>query len=224
MASGAADEVAADSNVTAKKKRTSAHGYYCCVPLCRNRSVNDPSLSFHCFPSETTRKEARKAWIVAIRREEGPNFRVTRDTRVCSAHFLPGDFRTSAYTSLSPSEKSRKLLLTGAGPSIFAWRSGKVESRRALPERHSPPAPKRRCQRSGKSDALVTAVVDVQADVAESDSASVPEVLPQVIGGGLKSAENMTTVPLSSMGVICLLEFSTTSDGCRREPKRWKSR
>ena len=60
-----------------QKGRCSSKGYYCCVPLCKNRSVCDASLSFHCFPNEGSRKEARKAWLVAIRRDEGPHFKIT---------------------------------------------------------------------------------------------------------------------------------------------------
>ena len=64
-----------------------SHGYYCCVPLCQNRSVNDPSLSFHCFPNDRTRTDVRNEWIVAIRRDEGLNFR-SQGTQRCALHTL----------------------------------------------------------------------------------------------------------------------------------------
>ena len=118
-----------------------SRGYCCCVPLCQNRSVNDPSLSFHCFPNDRTRTDVRKTWIVAIRRDEGRNFKVTRNTKVCSAHFVPEDFKTSAYTTLPG--HSRRILLPTAVPSIFSW-TQVVESKRRILQGDDPPPPKRR--------------------------------------------------------------------------------
>ena len=49
-----------DHRRDAKLTGNSSHGYYCSVPLCRNRLVNDPSLLFHFFPNDRIRKDIRK--------------------------------------------------------------------------------------------------------------------------------------------------------------------
>jgi hypothetical protein len=56
---------------------------HCCVVACTNDSrygdrylqETGKELRFHQFPVDTQR---RKDWIVAIRRDEGPNFQVAR--------------------------------------------------------------------------------------------------------------------------------------------------
>uniref|UniRef100_A0A671M1R8 THAP-type domain-containing protein n=1 Tax=Sinocyclocheilus anshuiensis TaxID=1608454 RepID=A0A671M1R8_9TELE len=63
---------------------------YCCVPGCRLFSrQNKENTSFHKFPQD---KELQKTWIVKIRRDIGPNFQITKNTRVCSKHFFPECF------------------------------------------------------------------------------------------------------------------------------------
>ena len=59
-------------------------GDHCCVPGCSNRRSKRPELSFHTFPSSQV---MRRRWIQSIRRDIGPNFQVTANTVVCSAHF-----------------------------------------------------------------------------------------------------------------------------------------
>lgn len=70
---------------TSRRKRNLNHGYYCFVPHCKNCSLRNP-VSFHSFPSKS-RGETRRAWIIAIRRDEGKRSQITSNTRVCSAHF-----------------------------------------------------------------------------------------------------------------------------------------
>ena len=53
-----------------KKSHSSQH---CCVPLCTSDSRYDPSLHFHQIPFDP---EAKKQWIIKIRRNEGPLFKV----------------------------------------------------------------------------------------------------------------------------------------------------
>ena len=91
-------------------------GYYCAVPCFYNRSTNG-DLHFHRFPAIEQR---RKEWCIAIRRDRGANFKVTTHTRVCSAHFLPSDYRRTMYGV---------RLLPATVPSVFAW------SQRARPQR-----------------------------------------------------------------------------------------
>lgn len=56
------------------KKLSSQH---CCVPLCTSDSRYDSSLHFHQIPKDTALK---KKWIINIRRDEGPLFKVSNIT------------------------------------------------------------------------------------------------------------------------------------------------
>ena len=56
--------------------------------MCNNRPVKVPSLYFHSFSNSEGGNAVQKAWIAAIRRDEGPEFRVILKTRMCYAHFL----------------------------------------------------------------------------------------------------------------------------------------
>ena len=59
---------------------------YCCVPQCNGNARIHKELSFHHIPSEKT-SALRKQWIIAIRRDEGPFFKVNklilRNTSLC---------------------------------------------------------------------------------------------------------------------------------------------
>ena len=49
---------------------------HCCVPGCvSDDRKKDKSITFHCFPKD---KDLRKQWIVKIKRDEGPNFNVSK--------------------------------------------------------------------------------------------------------------------------------------------------
>ena len=50
---------------------------YCCVPQCNGNARIHKELSFHHIPSEKT-SALRKQWIIAIRRDEGPFFKVNK--------------------------------------------------------------------------------------------------------------------------------------------------
>lgn len=51
-----------------------------------------------------------------IRRDEGPKFKISTATRVCSRHFIDEDY-------LAPDKAGRRLLKRGAVPSKFDWTS-----------------------------------------------------------------------------------------------------
>ncbi|XP_061584291.1 uncharacterized protein LOC133449172 [Cololabis saira] len=90
---------------------------YCSAPCCSNNKKNFPYLSFHDFPADA---EVRARWVRAIRRDEGPNFKILRgSTFVCSQHFSPEDKTISA--------SGRTRIKKGAVPSRFVWNDwGKV--------------------------------------------------------------------------------------------------
>ena len=58
-----------NDHVIASKTR-----FHCCVPLCNGDSRYNPALSFHRFPKDSTQ---RSAWIIKVRRDEGPYFKVS---------------------------------------------------------------------------------------------------------------------------------------------------
>ena len=66
----------------------------CCVPECKKEVYvkNGVKISFHTFPEE---KKLFMKWIVAIRRDIGKHFQVTKHTRVCSRHFKPSHYLPS---------------------------------------------------------------------------------------------------------------------------------
>jgi len=75
-------------------KEKSWRGYYCCVPLCKNSSamradrehLGLPKISFHSFPNNNA---VKKEWIIKIKRDK---FKIMKDTKICSVHFVPEDF------------------------------------------------------------------------------------------------------------------------------------
>ncbi|KAJ8381255.1 hypothetical protein SKAU_G00020330 [Synaphobranchus kaupii] len=78
--------------------------------MCKNSKQTHPYLSFHNFPEDEGRK---KKWVQAVRREEGPLFKVTKCTYICSAHFEEGD------VFLTPG--GLKRVRKDAVPCRFAW-------------------------------------------------------------------------------------------------------
>ena len=65
--------------------------YKCCVPYCRSgydeTSSSNSSISMHKFPL------MEQVWLRAINRSD---FTVTKNSRVCSLHFRPSDFKDSS--------------------------------------------------------------------------------------------------------------------------------
>ncbi|KAI2666925.1 THAP domain-containing protein 2 [Labeo rohita] len=85
---------------------------YCCVPGCTSyqHKDSDKKLSFHRFPSDP---KACREWIVKIRRDIGPHFQITDNTRVCSKHFTQ-DCIVRSLTGLN-------RLKQGSVPTVFTW-------------------------------------------------------------------------------------------------------
>ncbi|XP_067654388.1 THAP domain-containing protein 1-like [Haliotis asinina] len=126
-----------------------------CVPLCTSVARNDGSLSFHTFPKP---EALRKRWKVAIRRDEGPFFTITRKSVVCSKHFRPEDYK---YTPV------RRTLKQGSVPSIFPWTLENMKSRKAPAIRH-PLMPKN----SNSSESPTSSLLDCDPHEEEEDSLS----------------------------------------------------
>ncbi|CAN7949879.1 unnamed protein product [Ixodes hexagonus] len=101
---------------------------HCCVPLCKRYGYANKSgrkVSYHKFPTDVAMK---KRWIAAIKRDEGPFFSVSKATKVCSEHFVEGDFWKGAASG-------RQLLRDTAVPSVFAFQ--KVKPSRKAPLQRS---------------------------------------------------------------------------------------
>ncbi|XP_077511431.1 THAP domain-containing protein 1-like isoform X1 [Amblyomma americanum] len=82
----------------------------CCVVGCSNTYKNSPGTHFYKFPVLPHEQERRRRWIGAVRRrrEDGSPWEPTKNTRICSKHFLHGersnDPRSPAYIpSIFPS-------------------------------------------------------------------------------------------------------------------------
>lgn len=92
----------------------------------------------------------RKRWIVAIKREEGPNFTVTKNTVVCSEHFRQDDFVDYGQTDVPtgnaegdlPKRRVQRRLKRGTVPSVFSFRPPTVE--RPSPRKRQRDAEERR--------------------------------------------------------------------------------
>jgi len=111
-------------------KEENWRGYYCCVPGCKNstsqraerESLGLPKISFHSFP---TSKAVRKEWLVKIKRA---NFKIKRDTKICSVHFVPDDF----FVALPECPSKRPRLHNLAVPSIFPLLPRKIRKRSSV--------------------------------------------------------------------------------------------
>lgn len=96
-----------------------ASSSFCSVPVCTCSAKKQPYLSFHSFP---VNGEVRRKWIQAIRRDEGPNFRIKKgSTYVCSRHFTSDDFVLGI---------SVRRLKPDAVPSLFPWNQFTSKSKR----------------------------------------------------------------------------------------------
>lgn len=64
----------------------------CCSFGCTNRRGDKTGVCFYRIPAE---QERRRLWINAIRRatEDGKEWEPSQYTRLCSAHFIKGNFK-----------------------------------------------------------------------------------------------------------------------------------
>ncbi|XP_012990894.2 zinc finger protein 436-like [Esox lucius] len=83
----------------------------CCAIGCKNR-VGTEGVRFHRIPQDLDR---RQKWLVALRR--GDSWSPTKDTRLCSAHFVSGksdnplspDYVPSLFAHLTPNQTNKCL-------------------------------------------------------------------------------------------------------------------
>ena len=90
---------------------------HCCVPHFPNGRRTSPSLSYHSFPLSS---ELRKHWLVALRRDEGANSRVSASTVLCSERFLRKIF---AFILVPKSLWTLPLpIMTKQGRLVASWK------------------------------------------------------------------------------------------------------
>ncbi|XP_055008740.1 uncharacterized protein LOC110154471 [Boleophthalmus pectinirostris] len=101
---------------------------HCSVPLCFSNKQRQPYLSFHGFPTEPC---IRKRWVTAIRRDEGPSFKIKQgSTFVCSRHFNESDYVSSSCSGLALGRLKR--LKIGSVPSRFQWNNWGLKRRESV--------------------------------------------------------------------------------------------
>ena len=77
------DYKAGECEKTASAGRKSKSSFHCCLPCCNGDSRYHSELIFHHLPGRGSHGEQlKKDWLVKIRRDEGPYF------RVCIANIL----------------------------------------------------------------------------------------------------------------------------------------
>ena len=102
----------------------------CCVPQCKNwRDKCERSFPF--FPKL---EPLRSLCISAIKRHEGPTFKITSNTVVSRAHFAQQDFFPSLDIVSTCNRPKPMRLRSDAVPSVFSFRPEKV-CRPSPPER-----------------------------------------------------------------------------------------
>lgn len=99
----------------------------CCVPNCTKKKYRTESaekISYFKFPDDTILK---KCWLHAIRRDEGKEFRVSENTKICSRHFKPEDLVKAVGGQ-------RVYVKAGVIPSRFSWSKAGSPKKRAPPK------------------------------------------------------------------------------------------
>nr|XP_054926585.1 uncharacterized protein LOC129384934 isoform X2 [Dermacentor andersoni] len=86
---------------------------------------NGSKVSFFCFPRDP---HLKKKWIVAIKRDEGKLFVVTKHTKVCSNHFTTDSYLPNVVGD-------RRFLRVDAVPSVFAFGKPKPPARKKPKQR-----------------------------------------------------------------------------------------
>ena len=131
----------------------------CCVPNCTKklyRTENEKKISYFKFPDDVNLK---KRWLHAIRRDEGKEFTVNQNTKICSLHFKPEDFVKSIGGQ-------RIYVREGVVPSRFSWSQ-------SSPLKRKPP--KRRMFMSNTDTELVvsqtTSATETNSDNCTSSAA-----------------------------------------------------
>ncbi|XP_064462707.1 uncharacterized protein LOC135373434 [Ornithodoros turicata] len=166
---------------------------HCCVPLCKQRGTKDSDgnkVSFHRFPNDET---LYKKWIIAIKRDEGKDFQVTKCTKVCSKHFRACDFIPGVASG-------HNLLRDTAVPSVFAF-SKPCKVRK-------PPK-----QRAALPQQFARRQEQVSADQYSFDSPDLPEgIFMHTDEEAVCSVEQTGQDILDAQDTVCLMDAIKEKD------------
>ncbi|KAH6934626.1 hypothetical protein HPB50_026162 [Hyalomma asiaticum] len=134
-------------------------------------SVVERAVSFFAFPKDPLLK---KRWLVAIKRDEGKLFAVTKHTKVCSTHFANDDYLPNVVGG-------RRYLRVDAVPSVFAFGKPQRPARRKPRDRQQCVSRAQRLSaigQAGSSELALETTLSPGGDVAVSrDCATADEVL-----------------------------------------------
>jgi len=86
------------------------------VPGCTQKGTVGPEgnrVGFFGFPKD---QKLRQEWLVKIRQDVGPHFKLTEATKVCFLHFHPSDVKKGTGGK-------KMALCKGACASRFPWRT-----------------------------------------------------------------------------------------------------
>ncbi|XP_040071042.2 THAP domain-containing protein 5 [Ixodes scapularis] len=162
---------------------------YCCAPLCKQKGVTDDlgdKVSFFSFPSDPV---VRKKWVIAIKRDEGKLFQITKYTRLCSKHFQQSDY-------LANYAGSRRFLRQNAVPSIFAFNTAARPPRRE-PRRRLPLPPKQELSTAAAEGSANDDVADLDAtcdSIADAESvANAEDTGSSITDADIVTNENATS-------------------------------
>ena len=75
----------------AAKEKSLKIGKKCCIFDCENTDLNDKDVSFYRVVRSRSQKQSEE-WIKIIRKKNGQRWTPTKDTRICGAHFVTGEF------------------------------------------------------------------------------------------------------------------------------------
>ena len=146
------------------------------MPGCTQKGTVDPERNRVGFFGFSKDQNLRQEWLVKIRRDVGPHFKLTEPTKVCSLHFNPSDVKKGI------GGKSMALCKE-ACPSRFPGRTS--PRKRHPPTLRTTEAPRCKKRRLGESlsqdsDEERDHSVSVSESTPESSSASPIEMIEEI--------------------------------------------
>ncbi|KAM7313370.1 uncharacterized protein ISCGN_003236 [Ixodes scapularis] len=115
-------------------------------------------VSFHRFPKL---EEVYRKWIIAIKRDEGTSFKVSKATKVCSRHFVESDFVWNVANG-------HRLLYEHAVPSVFSFKKPQVVRK----------PPKQRTSTVPQATQPEADLLQPEADLQQSEDTTTAPELP----------------------------------------------
>lgn len=125
----------------------------------------------------------KRRWIAAIKRDEGPQFQISKATKVCSKHFVESDFWTSVASG-------RRLLRDSAVPSVFSFRKSKPPRKPPRERMFNPATKKQRSKECRLPNADSSQLSLHDAEHGSENQPPVLDVLSQQLAAPSEVHEN----------------------------------